>query len=399
MNFNISIDDDSNKIAVAISGGADSTALIFSAYEWASKQNIQIIGLTVNHNLRSNSFKEALEIKMILNKFNIEHYILNWNHSPVLSNIQSKARAARYELLTNWCKENSIKHLLLGHNKNDVAETFLINSLRGSGVYGLSSISEINFVNSINIHRPLLNTSREEILLYLKNKNLKWIDDPSNSDEKFLRTKVRNIITQNNLSINMLALTATNLKRARGFIEQELNTIKENFVQIRPEGYLTIALDKYLDLHQEIALLLISDCLKKISGQYLHKPRLKPLEVIHYKIHNGVIKNSTLWGCEIVIKKNFIYIYREIGRSKFSFHQKDTNIKIWDGRFEIFSSGKINIKSYTDLPVEYIKKISASKCIFPKKIWRSLPYIELNKKILIPFIDKLEDHGIKISIF
>ena len=103
-------------LAVAVSGGSDSLALLLLAHNFAQKNKGRLIALTVDHGLRPESKDEALKVQTWAKEKEIEHVILEWQGEKPQSRLQEKAREARYTLLTNWCKENGVEHLLLGHH-------------------------------------------------------------------------------------------------------------------------------------------------------------------------------------------------------------------------------------------------------------------------------------------
>ena len=121
----------SGSIAVAVSGGPDSLALTLLLHEWHKNRGSceRFIALTVDHNLQSESAEEARYVHFLVQNLGVAHHILVWQegHSKGLSNISHRARKARLNLLTDWCKQNGIS-TLLAHTKNDIVETFFINS-------------------------------------------------------------------------------------------------------------------------------------------------------------------------------------------------------------------------------------------------------------------------------
>ena len=279
------------KIAIAVSGGPDSLALTFLTAEWSKKfQNCKLIALTVNHNLRKESTAEAQQLQKLLASHNIEHHILNWQHKEkILSNIQHKARVARRELLTTWCINHGVKILLVAHTKNDLAETFFMNMFRGSGIYGLSSIPEKIIVNNAEIIRPVLIFTKEELKNYLHKKNITWIEDPSNQNKNFLRTKIRNlfnskemkaIFPDENLFLNRITTNIKNTSRARHCIESIINQKLEEITKLNTD-HLTIDRQKFCKLHSEIALNILSSCLINISKTHEYKPRFNSLERLY----------------------------------------------------------------------------------------------------------------------
>ena len=145
--------DKHKKVAVAVSGGADSMALALLLNE---QTNSKLIAITVDHGLREESAREAKQVKKWLEKYDIEHHILKWEGDKKNSNIQFEARTARYQLMCDFCKKNDIQLLLVAHNLQDNAETLLMRIMRGSGVDGLSAIADATKINNIEVLRPLL---------------------------------------------------------------------------------------------------------------------------------------------------------------------------------------------------------------------------------------------------
>src|ERR1700693_3737439 len=103
------------RLAVAVSGGADSLALALFADAWARARGGRIAALTVDHRLRAASATEARQVGAWLAPRGIVHRTLAWEGPHPESDIQAAARAARYRLLEAWCEEQGILHLLTAH--------------------------------------------------------------------------------------------------------------------------------------------------------------------------------------------------------------------------------------------------------------------------------------------
>ena len=150
--------------AIAVSGGADSLCLAYFSKIYASEFKNRIYVLIVNHKLRKESQNEALKVNKILKKIGIQSRILNWTGKVPKSNIQKNARDMRYSLLSDFCIKNNIKYLITAHHLDDQIENFFIRLLRGSGLKGLSSMSEIvNYNKNLKIVRPLLKLEKKTI--------------------------------------------------------------------------------------------------------------------------------------------------------------------------------------------------------------------------------------------
>lgn len=206
------------RIAVGVSGGGDSMALLFMLKDWAAENGAEIIALTVDHGLRDGSDKDAASIAATLKTHNIPHHILKWQHDGVDSRIQEKARMARYQLMIDACNDMGATVLALGHNCEDQMETFWMRLAHGSGLDGLSGMAASRQVDGITLIRPLLDTSRAELRAYCRDKNIPVIEDPSNEKPQFLRVRLRafeDVLAAEGLTAKRLAQVLQKLEDAR----------------------------------------------------------------------------------------------------------------------------------------------------------------------------------------
>ncbi|QOD38658.1 tRNA lysidine(34) synthetase TilS [Candidatus Wolbachia massiliensis] len=305
-----------NKVAVAVSGGVDSIALLHLMIGWTKKrQCLPPIALTVNHGLRSESQKEAEFVVNYAKELGVkESFILHWEKQNVKGNVQLKARKARYKLLTEWCKNNNVKYLLVAHHKDDQAETFLLRLERGSGIDGLSSMDYQSFLNNVCILRPLLNFSRSEIEKYANFHQLKWVEDRSNQDLKYRRTLYRNLLKASDnqeILTERICLTALHMKRAAKALLHYTRLAFNDCVNVHDLGYIEIQLSEFYKVPEEIALRLLLYSIMTISSKY-YKPRYNSLIAIFNKIlrkDNDV--NCTLSECKIRQCRESLLIIRE----------------------------------------------------------------------------------------
>ena len=185
-----------NTFLVAVSGGPDSLALSALSRVFSKEQKVKVHYVLIDHGIRANSSKEAFSIKKLLQKRKINLTILK-NKKKINKNIQSHARTIRYDLLLSYCKKHRIKFIMTGHHRDDQIETFLIRLSRGSGIQGLSSMSKITKLDSgTKLFRPLLNENKKDLLFIAKKYYGKIFKDPSNTNQRYLRTNIRNLINQ-----------------------------------------------------------------------------------------------------------------------------------------------------------------------------------------------------------
>ena len=180
-------------LAVAFSGGLDSTVLLHATVKAHGAKNVY--ALHVHHGIQQEANQWQQHCQAIAKKlkchFDTQNVKLNKN-----SNIESQARELRYQALYDMCQQRHISDLLLAHHQDDQAETVLIQLMRGAGVAGLSAMPLVKAAkqNTIHIWRPFLNLRRQDLEAYAKEHRLTWIEDPSNQDESYRRNAIRKTI-------------------------------------------------------------------------------------------------------------------------------------------------------------------------------------------------------------
>lgn len=302
--------NNSSDIAVAVSGGSDSLALSLLMAKFAEENNINLHCITIDHQLRLESSKEAEQTKELLAKYNIKHITISWTGDKPKANIQEKARIARYKLLTEYCQKHNIKYLCTGHQKNDQAENFIIRAEHGSGLYGLAGIPKLNEFNKIQIIRPLLDFSKNELIDFLNKNHINWCEDPSNQNEKFTRVKIRKFLDKHSEWVDKLVALSDNLAHAKEAIEYIVNEKFLNLVNV-DSNQATIKLADFNLLPQEIRFRLALRTLQLFYPEN-KPPRGERLDNLLKKIKDEKnFKASTLAGCLIAKKKDILIIKLE----------------------------------------------------------------------------------------
>lgn len=349
------------KIAVAVSGGVDSLALTVLLDEFCREKKIKLLAVTVDHKMRQSSTNEALELGKILKKKKISHQILEVDLEKLpQSNIEAKLREVRYELLYDFCLENKIEFLFLGHQMEDVAENFLIRLFRGSGLDGLSAISEMVEFKKIKLVRPLLNFEKDDLRKFLTSKKIKWFEDESNTDEKFLRNKIRNFFNsfeEKSLIQKRIKSASDEIATMRDFVDEamlreakemlefkscnpkktQIKTLKQ--VQGRQDlshaGCFLLNQKNLQTTTKKIALKILALTLMEVSGN-IYKPRLEQLKNFYEHLTQTTpIKPRNFYGCMVrKYDKERLIIYREKKSENLKNIQKfDKKNFLIDGRF------------------------------------------------------------------
>ena len=255
-----------SKIATALSGGCDSMALTLLMNDWCKKHSINLISLIVDHKLRPESTDEANQVKNKMDKLKIDCEILTYNGIIPTSNIEEIARNYRYDLIIDFCKNHKINFVATGHNKNEQSETFLLNLIRGSGVYGLCGIPEVIEKDGIKFIRPLLNYSKDDLKNFCKQYNQKWVEDPSNQDDKYLRVQLRklhDVFATLGLNNNRICKTIENMKSAREVIDSSVQSILKQCIvnQYDKLKIIEIDLNVLLSAPYEIIYRVLEKCM------------------------------------------------------------------------------------------------------------------------------------------
>lgn len=179
------------RIGLAVSGGPDSLALLLLA---AEARPGKVEAASVDHALRPGSKDEAQMVADVCKGLGVPHRVLTaeWRHKPE-TGIQERARIKRYRLLSQWLIDRNLSALVTAHHLDDQAETLLMRLNRGSGVRGLAGMRRVSVIpgRSQPLLRPLLGWRRSELAQVCESAGLAPADDPSNSDEKFERIRVR----------------------------------------------------------------------------------------------------------------------------------------------------------------------------------------------------------------
>lgn len=289
-------------LAVAVSGGADSMALLLLADGWARIQGGKVIALTVDHGLRKESAAEAAQVKAWCEARDIAHHTLRVQDSGFrfqASGIQAQARDVRYALLTEWCKANQVPHLLTAHHRDDQAETLFFRLARGSGLDGLACMAPVKMLDGIRLLRPLLSVPKSELMAYLQSMKQPWIDDPSNENPSYTRNRIRAALVQADdyaeISARAYAVTEK-LAKFRGRLQTNLEAKLATHVRMNG-AEASIDAQGFIQLEPEYGRRILAHIIQTL-GQHEHKPRTHKLERLYTEITAGnMMHPRALGGC------------------------------------------------------------------------------------------------------
>jgi tRNA(Ile)-lysidine synthase len=293
--------------AVAVSGGGDSLALMHLAAGYAKANKLAApVVLTVDHGLRSSSAKDARQVVAWAKQIGLKAQLLRWRGKKPSSGVEAAARQARYRLMGAWLQKHKIATLLVGHNQDDQAETFLLRLARGSGLDGLSGMRAsapwpVQGFSGLAVARPLLDVSRDELRAYLESRGLNWLEDPMNQDRAFDRVKMRDaraVLAKAGLTPSRIAAAAAHLARARESLEIVTQAVLLRATRSH-EGRVLLDGAVLAAAPREIGLRSLASILMAVGGQD-YRPRFESLERIFDQIVGARLGGgATLHGCRI----------------------------------------------------------------------------------------------------
>ena len=177
-------------VAVAFSGGLDSTALLHAVTRAVTGQ--RVIALHVHHGLQPQADAWAAHCAHLAASWGAEFATRRlWDHPQPGESVEAWARQGRHRALHELCLDTGADLLLLAHHRRDQAETFLLQAMRGAGLAGLSGMPRAQWRDGVCWARPWLDQPREAIQVYAAEHGLQWIDDPSNGDPRLARNRLR----------------------------------------------------------------------------------------------------------------------------------------------------------------------------------------------------------------
>lgn len=303
-----------DKIVVGVSGGPDSMCLldIFRKFKY------NIVVAHVNHLIREDAIDDEKYVENYCNSFNIPIYIkrIDVKEKANINKIglEEAGRYARYAFYEEVLIKEKANKIATAHNKNDVAETIIMNILRGSGINGLKSIEKERNNKYI---KPLINIDRENIEKYCIENNLKPRIDSTNSDNTYTRNRIRNIVIPyikkefNENIIDTLVRMSEIVVTEMEYMEKQTELVYNNLVINEDKENIILNLKEFNDLDLAIKRRIIFYSIEKLFGTK------KGLEKIHIddiiKLCEKNIGNKYLTpnkNVKVMIKNKKIYILK-----------------------------------------------------------------------------------------
>lgn len=402
--FNLEPDIDLD-IAIGVSGGADSLALLVLMSRYLKKRDGNITILHFNHKLRQSSDNEALEVKKITQSFGHKFKALNWSGPKPNSSIMKIARKKRYQSMIEYCKRHRIFYLMTAHHFDDYIETFYMRSLRKYATIGLNSIPKKYVSDSLIIQRPLISFRKERLIKTCEKYKLNWVNDSSNQDLRYERVKVRKYFKENPKFYQKIEKKINNKISKNNEIESKCCLFFLENLTFFKFGMFILPVSKFNNLTDSIKLESLKKIFTTCSGK-LFPPSVNSLSLLIDKLTNNVNFKHTLHGCIIEKKNNDIKFFKEsapLSSNKSRIKISPNTQYLWDNRFIIRT-----IKNVECFTLDEKKWLLYKKHFNEKKndvgisfeILKTLPIISIGKKIIIPFLssrNEMKNSGLFVT--
>lgn len=316
------------RIAVAVSGGPDSSALALLARAWLAERGGTLLALVVDHGLRPEAEVEAARVADRLVAGAIPARVLVWRGPKPTTAIMAAARKARLALLAGACRELGILHLMLAHQREDQAETVAMRAEQGSGPSGRAGMAAVRELSGLRILRPLLPIPKARLVATLVAAGWPWVEDPSNRDLRFRRSRLRQI---SGLELGALWLEGAACARARRAEDDRIAALMARTVRPHRLGFARVDLALWRELPATDRAAILARLLACIGG--------RTYPVASAKIDAAAIRaghaGTTLGGCLILARRGDLLVCREAGRITDRPNLATGERVAWDGRWEL----------------------------------------------------------------
>ncbi|HAJ47716.1 MAG TPA: tRNA lysidine(34) synthetase TilS [Alphaproteobacteria bacterium] len=332
-------------LAVAVSGGPDSTAALALATQYAlDHQHPAPMALIVDHGLRAESAAEAAMAAEQARAAGLTAHVLVWEGTKPAANVQALARAARYRLIAEQMQTLGLRDLITGHTADDQVETFLLRLGRGSGLKGLAGIAPtgpfpLAGYTGLRVLRPLLGVRKAQLVQHCEALGLRTVNDPSNENTAFARVQAREIMsTLGTLGLTHGRLLATigHLQRASAAIEAAVEQLLRQAVRFEPFGFAKISLSLVQTAPEEVALRVLANGLRAVSGEP-YGAEFDDLGRLWHEVRASVAYPArTLSGCLVGRDNGLLWVAREpAAAASTSVDIQPGQSAVWDGRFVV----------------------------------------------------------------
>ena len=319
-------------IGVACSGGRDSICLLHFLNSIKAELDCEVVAVNVDHGIRTTSALDTEFVMQFCKDNHIRAYKFKAEALKVAKEekltIEQAARKVRYGIFETVIKKGLVDKIALAHHLNDQAETVLLNIVRGAGLNGAKGMEPTR--DGIYI-RPLLTTPREEIMAYLDENGLEFVEDETNKDNSYSRNYIRNVVLPDlrkhfkSVDKNIVKF-ASICNQDDNFINSQLNM----GTLIETKEFTKIPLTYF---YQDDAIInrILMKVLSRYAKQDIERKHIKMIREFAVEANNGNIISLPF---KIKVMKEYDYITIGIIKKKEVVGEN------------VFRSGKLKIEGY-----------------------------------------------------
>ncbi len=319
--------DADRPVALALSGGGDSMALLHLAADWCARRGRRLLALTVDHRLHPDSAAWTAFAGEAARAVCADWRALSWEGPKPSTGLPAAARAARHALLADAARQAGARVILMAHTADDIAESDWMRD-QGATLGALRDWSPSPSWpqgRGLMLLRPLLTTSRTDLRAFLAARNARWLEDPANADPRFMRTRARHALNPSPDGRRGNPRTGAPAEVLRA--GDEGRTARRLTSADSWSGLLT--------LPRAVSARALAAALLSVSGQST-PPRGPRLAALHARLASAAAATATLTGARVQTDGDRLLITREPGRGGLPDALLPPNAPaVWDRRFEI----------------------------------------------------------------
>lgn len=309
-------------LLVALSGGPDSVCLFDLLYQIRVDWHLELHVVHLNHTLRGEAsdkdqvlaekIAKDLKVPISVKRADVAAYAREHRMS-----IEEAARECRLEFFKEEADRLGIKKVVLGHHKDDQAETVLLRIIRGTGLKGLGAMKPIQNWHGITLIRPLIEMEKRDIEAYVSDRKLAYCLDATNQEIRFMRNRVRHRLIPemerhyNPRIKNALAALAETVALDLAFLEDAVGRLYPKVVKRRKDSMLILKKKKFLEQHEALRFRILQKAVRELDPEseidFFHWGEFRralEAETSHYEMHVSHDLSVAVERKEIVLRKN-----------------------------------------------------------------------------------------------
>lgn len=331
-----------SRLAVGVSGGADSLCLAWLLHRWGKKTGRKICALTVHHDLACFP-DEAVFSASLTQTWGLDPICLPLASSLPKTGFQEAARLGRYESLATWCHGESVPALIVAHHLDDQRETFCLRLGENSGSLGLAGMQMRQEIWGLQVVRPLLSVPKDRLEATLQAAQIPWISDPSNQSSAYARNRIRQKLA--NLPKDVLWFWDQEIKRLgrhrASFDQAVAQLFRDSSGVLMFPGYALLHWEAFEAASHELQRGLLQQLLFRLGGVSKHPSRRESFDRALSVLSRPTSGRLTLGGCLLEKRRPRdrgkhswdLWIFREWQRISPQIWPADKKRLLWDGRF------------------------------------------------------------------